>query len=176
MVYRYKLSLISRLLLLPGISAVLVLGSLAALLFWNPLIGLLLLALSAFLGYRLLKFFNTHLKSIIRISDESVSGITAVGGEYSIPWEKLSLSGEFVEQGGEREVFLYSDDEDLLIRIPLRYYDAESMSREIEEHAGEFVRWEGESRGLLEENLRKRFVLPAETGDEEGGEAGEAGD
>lgn len=159
MVYRFMLSRNPRLLLLPAISVIIVSASFSAILFWNPLIGFLLLGGSAYLSYKLLKFYRTHLKSLVRVNDEGISGITAIGGKFSFTWENLSLAGEFQKLEGERELFLYSDELDLLIRIPLLYTEPEKMSAELEKNAGEFVRWQGHEHGDLEVRLRERFAV-----------------
>ncbi len=163
MVYRYRLSKNLHLLILPGVSLLLVLVSLSVILFWNPLIGILALAASAFLGWKLMKFFLNHINSIIRISDDGVSGTTSLGGEYTFLWKDLSLAGVYSCQGNGEEVFLYSDENDYLIRIPAAYSNPGDLTREIEEYSGEFVRWEGRERGDLEVQLRERFAPGMDT-------------
>ncbi len=69
-----------------------------------------------------------------------------------------SLAGEFSYQVNEKEVFLYSDENDYLIRIPFTYSNPGDLTREIEEYSGEFVRWQGQEHGDLEVRLRERFA------------------
>ncbi|MCK5737153.1 MAG: hypothetical protein KAH21_11770, partial [Spirochaetaceae bacterium] len=147
-----------RILILPVTAAALIIGSLAVAILWNLIVGLIFLIASAYISYYLLKFFRYSTQSVIRITDVGISGIASDGNKYSFQWEMLSLAGEFSIRGKGKEVFLYSDEDDQLIRIPSLYSNPEELSREIEEHSGEFARWEGLNPGDLETQLLKRFT------------------
>lgn len=157
MVYYFEISRNRHLLLLPLFAAILVAVSLMIAILWKPIIGLPSLLVTTYLGYHLAKYFRSHVKSVIHVTDEGVHGITCIGSKFSFRWENLSLAGKFSNSGKFHEVFLYSNKDDQLIRIPYLYSRPDDMILEIEEQATDFVCWEGSDREDLEISLKKRF-------------------
>ncbi len=162
MVYHYEISRNRRLLLLPLFTAILLTASLLTAVLWKPIIGLLSFLVIALFGYQIIKIFRNQVKSVIHITDEGVHGLSCDGSKFSFQWDNLSLAGEFSNPGDLQEIFLYSDKDDFLLRIPCLYSQTEEMILEIEEQVSEFVRWEGSVRGDLETRLKDRFAANGE--------------
>ncbi len=158
MKYHFSLKKSPQTLLFPGFSTVLVIASLVLSIFVNLWLGLVLLALSLFVSWHLLKAFLANIRSCINVSDSGISGLTALGSEFDIPWDALSLAGTFTCPEIRLSLFLYDETADFLIRTVPVYEDFTELIDEVRARADDFIELNGTSPASLEAELRNRFA------------------
>ena len=136
MVYRYQMSRNPKALLLPLIALAITGGSIAIIVFYEPIVGIIALAVSAYISYHIVKFFVNTVKSHVRTSDEGIVCATTTGSESRLTWDELTHAGWYTTDSGFRELFIYAEGVDRLLTIPPYFDDVEDLEREIAEQSG----------------------------------------
>lgn len=168
MVYRFQLKRNLKSLVLPGIAVVLIAASVAIMAFYHVVLGIVAVAVTAFISYHLVKFFANTLKSHVRTSDDGMVCATAMGSETSISWDDLTHAGWYTTDGGYRELFVYAEGEDQLLTIPPQYENMGTLEEEILDRSGlEPLALSGEEVDGLTDALRAHIVPESEIIDDE---------
>lgn len=167
MVYQFQLKRNLKSLLIPLIAVGLVLASVAIIIFYHPLLGVLALLVSGFISYHLVKFFRNTLRSHIRTSDEGLVCATAMGSDSEVAWDEITHAGWYTADTGYRELFVYAEDKDQLLTIPPQYDGMEELSEEIESHGLSMLSLTGEEIDGLADALRQELVPEGEIIDDE---------
>ena len=160
MVYRFQLSRSPRAVLLPVIALILVAGSVALIIFVQPIVGVVALAVSGYISYHLIKFFVSTVTSQIRVFDDQIVFKTSMGAETRFDWDAITVAGWYVSEDGERQLFVYADEDDQLISLPQTYERMEELAAEIGERI-KLVELHGEFREDLSDAL-KELLYPEE--------------
>ncbi len=133
MVYHFELRRSPRSLLLPVIAVALVGGSLAVTILVQPLVGVVALAVSGYIGYHLMKFFIHTIHSHVRTSDEGMVCITSTGNEVRMKWHELTHAGWFYQGDAPGQLFVYAEEDDNLVTLPNQYERLAELADEIAE-------------------------------------------
>ena len=168
MVYRFQLSRNLKSLVVPGIAAVLTLAAVSVIVFFHVLVGILALAVTTYISYHMIKFFVNTLRSEVRTSHDGMVCRTAMGSESRIGWEELTHAGWYSTDSGYRELFVYAEEEDQLLTIPMQYERMHDLEREIVDHSGvELLSFTGEDVDGLTQELRNHVAPEHEVIDED---------
>lgn len=172
MVYRFELRKNPKSLLVPAIAVLLVAASVTIIVIYNAVVGVIALAVSGYLGYHLFKFFRNTLASRVETTDESITCTTALGSSTTIRWDDLTHAGWYTTDGGYREFFVYAEDEDTLLTIPLQYAGMDALSDDVCEHSGlELLSLSGDDVDGLTDALRQELGSEGDVIDDESEEA-----
>lgn len=168
MVYRFELRKNPKSLLLPAISVVLVAASIAIIVFYQPVVGIIALAVSGYLGFHLFKFFRNTLASRVETTDESLTCTTALGSSTTILWADLTHAGWYTTDGGYREFFVYAEGEDTLLTIPPQYERMEDLADEVEARSDvDLLSLSGDDVDGLTDALRQELGTEGDVIDDE---------
>jgi hypothetical protein len=168
MVYRFQLGRSPKSLLIPAVAAAIMIAAVSVIVFYQPLPGIIALAVAGYLSYHLVKYFVYTLKSHVRTNDDGMVCMTATGSESRLEWDDLTHAGWYTAHTGYRELFVYAEEKDQLLTIPVQYDRMEDLEREIVEHSGvELLTFSGEDVDGLAEVLRHHIAPEGEIIDEE---------
>ncbi|MFW5776633.1 MAG: hypothetical protein ACOCZB_05020 [Spirochaetota bacterium] len=171
MVYRFQLKQNLKSLLLPGIALVLLAASVAIMAFYHVVLGIVALAVTAFISYHIVRFFINTLKSHVRTSDDGMVCATALGSETTVSWDALTHAGWYTTDSGYRELYVYAEGDDQLLTIPPQYENMETLEEEILDRSGlEPLSLAGEEVDGLTDALRAHIVPESEIIDDEADE------
>ena len=134
MLYRFQLSTTPKSLLLPLMVVVAIGGSVALAIWANVALGIVALVISGFLGYHVLRLFVNTLKSNVQTTDDELICATPMGKETRIEWSRVSHAGSFTSYEGDRDLFVYAEQDDRLLAIPTQYENIEGLEEDIQEH------------------------------------------
>lgn len=149
MVYRFDIRKNLRVILLAVIPVVSLSGSVALLILIHPLLGLVALAVSAYVSYHLVKFLRLQVKSEIRTYDDEVVRETSMGEKTQIEWESITHAARY-SVGDEPDVlFVYSEINDKLLTVPFHYSQMDELEREIRKHVAGMMALRSERDGLV---------------------------
>jgi hypothetical protein len=96
--------------------------------FVNPLIGIIVVALALYISYNMYKVLRDQFKSRITTDESTIHFLLPGNEEYTFKWEDVTHSGLFVHSGKKkRQLFLYREPEDKLIAIPDEFTDFEAL-------------------------------------------------
>jgi len=99
----------------------------------QPLVGVIALAVSAYIGYHLMKFFVHTIHSHVRTSDEGMVCVTSTGTEVRLKWVNLTHAGWFYQGDTPRQLFVYAEEEDDLVTLPNQYERLSELADEVQE-------------------------------------------
>ena len=167
MVYRFQLRRNPRSLLVPAIAVLLPAASVAIIVLYHPLLGVLALLVSAYIGYFLVKYFLNTIRSQIRTTGEGLHCTTAMGSDSEMSWEDLSHAGWYAADSGYREFFVYAEAGDKLLSIPPHYENMDALCEEIQAHGLTLLSLSGEETDGLADALRELLVPEGEIIDDE---------
>jgi hypothetical protein len=132
------------------------------------LLGIVALAVSAYISYHLIKFFVNTVRSHVRTSDDGLVCATAMGGETSMTWNELTHAGWYTSDSGYRELFVYAEQEDKLLTIPPQYERMDQLEQEIGRRTGlPMLSLAGEQVDGVADALRSHIVPEGEVIDDE---------
>ncbi len=107
--------------------------------FVDRLIGIIGLAVGAYLSYHLAKFLSSHLRSYIETTDDRLKCRTTVNEDIELEWSSISHAGQCYPEKGADYLFVYSKDNDRLLTIPREYAGYERLRDEIRDRVGSGV-------------------------------------
>lgn len=134
MLHRFSIARSPRTLLLPLLVVVLVGGSIAFLVFVEPIVGVIALAIAALVSYYLVKYFVNTIRSSVLTTDDGMVCRTSMGGETSLTWSELSHAGWFVLPNGRRDLFVYAESSDKLLSMPDHYEAIDEIAATVSQH------------------------------------------
>ncbi|MFP4113740.1 MAG: hypothetical protein ACOC2Y_06080 [Spirochaetota bacterium] len=168
MVHQFELKRSPKSLLLPTIAVLLVLAAFAVMVFFDPLLGLLALAVAGYISYHVVKFFTNTIKSHVRTSEEGMVCATTMGTESKIAWDEITHAGWYTSDSGYRELYVYAEQDDRLLTIPPHYESMDELAREILDRTGlPPLSLSGDDVDGLADALRPHVVAEGEIVDED---------
>lgn len=139
---------------LPVAAVLVVAGPVVLLALGQIVIGIVALAISAWLSYHLFRFTTYQLKSHVRSSDVDLVCLTSLGVETGMPWSTVTHAGSYSTRRSGVYLFVYNESEDELLSIPPYYTDREQLESRVRDHVDNFLMLSGASPDDLAEALR----------------------
>ncbi|MCK4514856.1 MAG: hypothetical protein KAU31_06335 [Spirochaetaceae bacterium] len=154
MIHRFDPKGAPRVFVLPAVAVIVVGGSIVLLALGQVLIGVIALAISAWISYHLVRFTVYQFKSQVQTSDDELLCITSMGVETGMPWSAVSHAGSYVTERSGVYLFVYNESDDELLSIPPYYTDQEQLDSRIRDNVHQFLELSGASPDDLGEALK----------------------
>lgn len=154
MLHKFDAKRAPRVFLLPVIALIVVAGSLTLIVTGQILIGLIALALSAWISYYLVRYTIYQFRSAVESSPTELICNTSMGYQTKLSWSEVTHAGVFMTAKGERFMFAYGESGDELLTIPCYYTDASKLEDELRERSPAFLELEGGKVDELGESLK----------------------
>ena len=120
----------------------------------QPVIGVVVLAISAWVSYHLVRYTMYQFRSQVRSSDDEVICVTSMGFESVMQWSAVTHAGSFSTDRSGVYLFLYNEDEDELLSIPPFYTDRDQLEKRIRDHVSSFMALSGARPDNLGDTLK----------------------
>ncbi len=156
MTYRFQLRRSPRSVLLPLAAVLLIAGSIALVIFVEPIIGVIALGISAYVSYHIIKFFVFAVNSQIKVHDDGIVCKTSLGSQVRFTWETITIAGWYYCEDGSRLFYVYAEEDDELISLPETYERMDELGKEVAEHV-ELVELKGFAAEDLTTVLKERL-------------------
>lgn len=154
MVHRFDPKGAPRVFVLPAAAVIVIGGSIVLLALGQVLIGVIALAISAWMSYHLVRFTVYQFKSQVQTSDDELVCITSMGVETGMPWSAVSHAGSYATERSGVYLFVYNESEDELLSIPPYYTDREQLDSRIRDNVHHFLELSGARPDDLGEALK----------------------
>jgi len=145
-----------RLLIFFAIITALPLLGLLAFKTYSSVVGAVLTGLGCWLSYRLYRFANPFLKTMITTSDEGITFTLPNEGATNFLYGDIALSGRCTSDRGKPFLFAYNPSRDKLITIPYEYEDMKGLQAELERKTS-FEDFHVQQGRSINDILRERF-------------------
>ena len=154
MIYRLSLAANPKIFLLLLFLLLLPPAGIFALLNFGIVLGIIALAAALYFDYHMLKFLIGHIKSRIETSEMGIKCRTPVGESLEFSWSGITHAGSVAGKKTPYALFIYSEPEDRLLKIPAGYTDFESLHKEIRDHTA-FTSYALSKTETLEDRLQQ---------------------
>jgi hypothetical protein len=162
MIHKFEARKAPRVFLLPAIPVVIVTGSILILILWQPLLGAIALAMSAWVSFHLVRYTTYQFKSHVRVSDDELVCVTSMGVESVMQWTAITHAGSFATDRAGVYLFVYDEKADELLSIPPFYTDRDQLEARIRENVGSFLELSGSRPDDLGKVLKPLLSSEAE--------------
>ena len=142
MLYRLSFRTNPRMVLLPVVLAGLIAAGILAWRYAGPVVGLVALAIAAYLDFRILRFLRKHLGSWVETTEEGLAARLPDQTTLRFAWEGLSRAGLCRRPGSRPFVFLYDGTQDRLLCIPNEYSHFAELREEVERRIPKAIRFD----------------------------------
>jgi hypothetical protein len=102
-------------------------------------VGIIGLAIGAYVSYQLAKFLRSHLRSYIETGEEALRCRTTANTEIVLSWGSISHAGHCFPEKGPDYLFVYSEQDDKLLTIPKEYAGFDQLREEIRGRVGQGI-------------------------------------
>lgn len=120
-------------LILPIILVALPTAAILLIVFVNPLVGILALAVAGYIDYQLGKFLRGQIASYIETTDDGINCLTPDGEPIEFDWGTLSAVGIARPAKGRPFLFIYREEGDRLVSVPREYGDFDTLVETVKE-------------------------------------------
>jgi hypothetical protein len=117
--------------LLPIVLAGLVAAGVVAWRYAGAVVGLVVLAIAAYLDVQIVRFLRKHLKSWVETAPEGVTAHLPDGTTLHLGWKGLTRTGLCLRSGSRPFLFLYDGTQDRLLCVPNEYSHFDQLEQEI---------------------------------------------
>ena len=135
MIHRITIASNPRILIIFLLSVGLPAGSLVILFTLGILWGIILLAISGYIAYHLMKYGISNLKSRIETAEDGLTISIAYEEPKHLEWDQISHSGLCLQHGQRPSLYIYAEKTDQLVTIPDEYTGFLELSETIERNA-----------------------------------------
>jgi hypothetical protein len=154
MIYRLSIAANPKIFLLLFLLLLLPPAGIFALIHLGIIMGIIALAAALYFDYHMLKFLIGHLKSRIETDDTGIKCLTPMGESLEFNWKNISHAGSVAEKKTSYSLFIYSEADDRLLKIPGGYTDFDQLRAEIRDHTA-FTEYELSDTETLEDRLKQ---------------------
>lgn len=154
MVHPFHAAAAPRVYLIP-IFPLLALAGAGTLLFTgNVAIGLVVLAIGAWLSYYMIRYTIYQFRSKVETDSQGITCTTSMGFDTGMSWSDVTHSGSYTTERGAYHLFVYDESADELLTIPSHYRDIDQLERTIRKRTGGFLELAGRSPDDLADTLK----------------------